>query len=166
VTGNSRWDGVGSIAIGLLLGCVAVVLAVEMKSLLIGESASPEVQRSIVAAIEEVPLIQQVIHLRTLHVGPETLLVAAKVAVRRGELAEAIAASIDEAERKIRAAVSIAGLIYLEPDLYEAIRQDSADPAVSAVRAARAAGNNAEPEDRDTRPEPGEQAGSGSQHGP
>jgi cation diffusion facilitator family transporter len=166
VTGNSRWDGVGSIAIGLLLGCVAVVLAVEMKSLLIGESASPEVQRSIVAAIEEVPLIQQVIHLRTLHVGPETLLVAAKVAVRRGELAEAIAASIDEAERKIRAAVSIAGLIYLEPDLYEAIRQDSADPAVSAVRAARAAGNNAEPEERDTRPEPGEQAGSGSQHGP
>jgi len=142
VTGDSRWDGAGSIAIGLLLGCVAVVLAVEMKSLLIGESASPEVQRSIVTAIEKVPMIDQVIHLRTLHVGPESLLVAAKVGVRRGELAESIAASIDEAERNIRATVPIAGLIYLEPDLYEATRQDSADPAVSAVRAARGAGGN------------------------
>jgi cation diffusion facilitator family transporter len=146
VTGDSRWDGAGSIAIGLLLGCVAVVLAVEMKSLLIGESASPEVQRSIVTAIENVSMIDQVIHLRTLHVGPESLLVAAKVGVRRGELAEAIAASIDEAERNIRATVPIAGLIYLEPDLYEATRQDSADPAVSAVRAARGAGGNTGPD--------------------
>ncbi len=108
-----------------------------MKSLLIGESASPDVQRAIVAAIEESPLIEQVIHLRTLHVGPESVLVAAKVAVRRGELAESIAASIDEAERRIRAAVPIAGLIYLEPDLYEAAREDASDPAVSAVRTAR-----------------------------
>ncbi len=137
VTGDGRWDGAGSIAIGALLGCVAVVLAVEMKSLLIGESASPEVQRAIVAAIEEAPLIEQIIHLRTLHVGPDSVLVAAKVAVRRGELAETIAAGIDEAERRIRAAVPVAGLIYLEPDLYEATRQDAADPAVSSVRAAR-----------------------------
>jgi divalent metal cation (Fe/Co/Zn/Cd) transporter len=156
VTGDSRWDGAGSIAIGLLLGSVAVVLAIEMKSLLIGESASPEVQRLIVAEIEDVPLIEQVIHLRTLHVGPESVLVAAKVAVRRGELAEAIAASIDEAERKIRAAVPVAGLIYLEPDLYEATRQDSADPAVSAVRAARAAGADGDPDEGDTRPAPGD----------
>jgi cation diffusion facilitator family transporter len=137
VTGDGRWDGAGSIAIGALLGCVAVVLAVEMKSLLIGESASPDVQRAIVAAIEESQLIEQVIHLRTLHVGPESVLVAAKVAVRRGELAETIAASIDEAERRIRAAVPIAGLIYLEPDLYEAAREDASDPAISAVRTAR-----------------------------
>jgi cation diffusion facilitator family transporter len=156
VTGDSRWDGAGSIAIGLLLGCVAVVLAIEMKSLLIGESASPEVQRLIVAEIEDVPLIDQVIHLRTLHVGPVSVLVAAKVAVRRGELAEAIAASIDEAERKIRAAVPVAGLIYLEPDLYEATRQDSADPAVSAVRAARAEGADVEPDERETTTASGE----------
>ena len=77
------------------------------------------------------------IHLRTLHVGPDSLLVAAKVAVRRGELAETITATIDDAERRIRAAAPIAGLIYLEPDLYEATRQDTSDPAVSAVRAAR-----------------------------
>lgn len=137
VTGDGRWDGAGSIAIGVLLGCVAAVLAVEMKSLLIGESASPEVQRAIVAAIEKAPQIEQVIHLRTLHVGPDSLLVAAKVAVKPSELAEDIAAAIDEAERRIRARVPIAGLIYLEPDLYEAARQDSADPAVRAVSAAR-----------------------------
>jgi cation diffusion facilitator family transporter len=172
VTGDGRWDGAGSIAIGLLLGCVAVVLAIEMKSLLIGESASPEVQQAIVTAIEEVPLIEQVIHLRTLHVGPESLLVAAKVAVRRGELAESITASIDEAERKVRAAAPIAGLIYLEPDLYEATRQDSADPAVSSVRAARAAGaidavaGDEGSGGRDTGNGPDEQADAGSPHGP
>jgi cation diffusion facilitator family transporter len=137
ITHDGRWDGAGSIAIGALLGCVAVVFAVEMKSLLIGESASPDMQRAIVAAIEGGPPIERVIHLRTLHVGPDSLLVAAKVAVRRGELAEAIAAGIDDAERRVRAVVPIAGLIYLEPDLYEATRQDAADPAVRAVRAAR-----------------------------
>jgi len=139
VTGDGRWDGAGSIAIGLLLGCVAAVLAVEMKSLLIGESASPDMQRAIVAAIEEGSQFEQVIHLRTLHVGPDSLLVAAKVGVQPGELAEAIAAKINDAERRIRARVPIAELIYLEPDLYEASRQDTTDPAVRAARAARAA---------------------------
>src|SRR5579859_3843304 len=125
LTHDGRWDGAGSIAIGVLLGCVAAVFAVEMKSLLIGESASPDVQQAIVAAIEGGPPIDRVIHLRTLHVGPDSLLVAAKVAVRPGELAEAIAAGIDAAEHRIREAVPIAGLIYLEPDLYEPARQDS-----------------------------------------
>jgi len=137
ITHDGRWDGAGSIAIGALLGCVAAVFAVEMKSLLIGESASPDVQRAIVAAIEDGPPIERVIHLRTLHVGPDSLLVAAKVAVRPGELAEAIAVGIDAAERRIRAGVPIAGLIYLEPDLYEPTRQDNTDPAVRAATAAR-----------------------------
>jgi cation diffusion facilitator family transporter len=137
ITHDGRWDGAGSIAIGALLGCVAVVFAVEMKSLLVGESASPDMQRAIVAAIEGGPQIERVIHLRTLHVGPDSLLVAAKVAVRPGEVAEAVAAGIDAAEQRIRAAVPIAGLIYLEPDLYEASRQDVSDPAVKAARAAR-----------------------------
>jgi len=137
ITGDGRWDGAGSIAIGILLGCVAAVLAVEMKSLLIGESASPDMQRAIVAAVEDGPQVDRVIHLRTLHVGPDSLLVAAKVAVRRGESAERIVAAIDDAERRIRAAVPIAGLIYLEPDLYEASRQDTTDPAVRAVTEAR-----------------------------
>src|SRR6266487_607016 len=112
VTGDGRWDGAGSIGIGLLLGCVAGILAVEMKSLLIGESASGDMQRSIVAAIENGPEIERVIHLRTMHVGPETLLVAAKIAVSRGDTAASIAAGIDAAERRIRAAVPIAELIF------------------------------------------------------
>jgi cation diffusion facilitator family transporter len=138
VTGDGRWDGGGSIAIGVLLACVAGVLAVEMKSLLIGESASREVQRAIVIAIEDGPEIERVIHLRTLHVGPETLLVAAKIAVRHSDTAASIAAGIDAAEGRIRAAAPIAELIFLEPDLFEASRLDATDPAVRAVRAVRA----------------------------
>jgi cation diffusion facilitator family transporter len=137
VTGNPRWDGVGSLAIGLLLGCVAIVLATEMKSLLIGESAAPDVQRAILAAIGEGAGIERVIHLRTLHVGPESLLVAAKIAVSPGQDAGGIAAAIDAAEQRVRAAVPIAGLIFLEPDLYAAARLDLTDPAVRAAQPSR-----------------------------
>jgi divalent metal cation (Fe/Co/Zn/Cd) transporter len=133
-TGDDRWDGAGSIAIGVLLACVAVVLAVEMKSLLIGESASPDAERKIVAAIESGAEGTRVIHLRTLHVGPDTLLVAAKIAVAECDSAASIAAGIDAAERRIRAAVPIAEHIFLEPDLYQAARLDAADPAVRAAR--------------------------------
>jgi hypothetical protein len=75
-----------------------------------------------------------VIHLRTLHVGPETLLVAAKIAVVGGDSAAQIARGIDAAERRIRAAVPIAQLIFLEPDLYRAAEDDPADPAIRAAR--------------------------------
>jgi cation diffusion facilitator family transporter len=134
ITGHPQCDGAGSLAIGLLLGCVAVILAVEMKSLLIGEAATTEVERAIDAALEAGPEVERVIHLRTMHVGPETLLVAAKIAVRAGDSAASIAAAIDGAERRIRAAVPIAQLIYLEPDLYQARRADETDPAVRAAR--------------------------------
>jgi len=140
ITGNSKWDGVGSLAIGVLLGCIAVILAIEMKSLLIGEAATTEAERSIVAALEAGPEVEQVIHLRTMHVGPETLLVAAKIAVRAGDSAASLAAAIDRAERRIRAAVPIAELIYLEPDLYQARRADETDPAVRAARRSRQRG--------------------------
>jgi cation diffusion facilitator family transporter len=133
-TGDARWDGAGSLAIGVLLGCVAWVLAVEMKSLLIGESASVDVEGQIVTAIEDGPEGDRVIHLRTLHVGPDTLLVAVKVAVAGSESAARIAAGIDAAERRIRTAVPIAVHIFIEPDLYRAGRVDPADPAVRAAR--------------------------------
>jgi cation diffusion facilitator family transporter len=136
ITHNGRWDGAGSIAIGVVLGAVAVVLAVEMKSLLIGESAGRDVERDIVAAIEGGPEVDGVIHLRTLHVGPETLLVAAKIAVVGSESAGQIARGIDAAERRIRAAVPIAQLIFLEPDLYRASSDDPDDPAIQAARRA------------------------------
>jgi cation diffusion facilitator family transporter len=134
ITRDGRWDGVGSLGIGVLLGCVAVILAIEMKSLLIGESASDDVERAIVRAIEDGPEVERVIHLRTLHLGPETLLVAAKIAVNPEQTAAAVVSGIDVAERRIRAAVPIAELIYLEPDVYQDGRADLTDPAVRAAR--------------------------------
>ncbi len=133
ITRDDRWDGAGSLAIGLLLGCVAAVLAVEMKSLLIGESASPGVEAAIVAAIEGGPEVERVIHLRTLHIGPDTLLVAAKIGVLHDDTAASVAAGIDAAERRIRAAVPAAEFIFLEPDVYQSSRTDTANPAVRAA---------------------------------
>jgi cation diffusion facilitator family transporter len=146
LTHDGRWDGAGSLAIGALLGFVAVVLAVETKSLLIGESADAATEGAIVAAIEAEPVFQRLIHLRTLHLGPETLLVAAKVAVRGADTAAAVAAAIDAAERRIRASVPIARMIFLEPDLYQGERLDTGDPAVRAARRSavlRSAGRSA-----------------------
>jgi cation diffusion facilitator family transporter len=116
-TGSGVWDGVGTLAIGALLVAVAVVLAVETKSLLVGEGADPAQQRAVEAAITAGDEVDRVIHLRTLHLGPDELLVAAKIAVRHGDTAAEIARGIDAAETRIRAAVPIATLIYLEPDL-------------------------------------------------
>ena len=134
VTHDDRWDGAGSLGIGVVLGFVAVILAIETKSLLIGESATADVERAIVAALEDGPEVERVIHLRTLHLGPETLLVAAKIAVSREQSAAAVVAGIDTAERRVRAAVPIAELIYLEPDVYQDSRADLTDPAVRAAR--------------------------------
>jgi cation diffusion facilitator family transporter len=134
ITGNGVWDGAGSLAIGVLLACVATVLAIEMKSLLIGEAASAEVERAIVTALEAGPEVVCVIHMRTLHMGPESLLVAAKISVRGADSAAVIAAGIDAAERRVRTAVPIAEMIYLEPDIYRESRADATDPAIRAVR--------------------------------
>jgi cation diffusion facilitator family transporter len=128
ITGNGVWDGVGSIAIGVLLAFVAVVLAVETKSMLIGESAVGEIEKRITAELESVEEVDRVIHLRTLHVGPEELLVAAKIAVARDDTAAEVARGIDAAERRIRQAVPMARHIYLEPDLDRA--RTKADPTL------------------------------------
>ena len=133
ITGNGRWDGAGSLAIGALLGTAAAILAVEMKSLLIGEAASPEVQQLIVAALEDGPDAVRVIHMRTVHISPDSLLVAAKIAVRESDTGAQVAAGIDAAERRIRAAVPIARTIYLEPDIYRPAQADQTDPSVRAV---------------------------------
>jgi cation diffusion facilitator family transporter len=117
VTGDGVWDGVGSVAIGLLLAFVAVVLAVETKSMLIGESAVGEIEKKITAELESVEEIDRVIHMRTLHMGPEELLVAAKIAVARDDTAADVARAIDAAESRIREAVPMARHIYIEPDL-------------------------------------------------
>jgi len=134
LTHDGRWDGAGSLAIGLLLGVAAAILAMEMKSLLIGESASTDVQRRIVAALEDGPEIARVIHMRTVHMAPDSVLVAAKVAVREDDSAAQITTGIDTAERRVRTAVPIATTIYLEPDIYRPAKADESDPAIRAVQ--------------------------------
>ncbi|MGE5829523.1 MAG: cation diffusion facilitator family transporter [Micromonosporaceae bacterium] len=117
-TGDGIWDGLGTVAIGVLLVTVAIVLAVEMKSLLIGESATADQVVRIEQAVTAAPGVERIIHMRTLHLGPEELLVAVKVAVPREAHAGEVAHAIDSAESRIRAAVPIARVIYVEPDIY------------------------------------------------
>ncbi|WP_426244812.1 cation diffusion facilitator family transporter [Nocardioides sp. LHG3406-4] len=128
LTGNYYFDVGGTAMIGILLVVVAVVLAIETKSLLLGESATPESRQRIVAALAAVPAIERVIHMKTLHLGPEELLVAAKIGVRAGESAQDVADAIDAAEEAIRAAEPVATAIYLEPDIF----RDGHAPEVSA----------------------------------
>jgi cation diffusion facilitator family transporter len=137
-TGNGRWDGVGSLGIGALLATAAVILAIEMKSLLIGESASSDVQRRIVAALEDGPELVQVIHLRTVHIGPDSVLVTAKVAVRESDSAVQLTAGINAAEDRVRVAVPIAQTIYLEPDIYQPDKADQADPSIRSAQSGHA----------------------------
>jgi cation diffusion facilitator family transporter len=122
LTGNPAWDGVGSIGIGLLLGVIAVVLMIETHSLLIGEGATGDEERAIRAALEQTDNIDRVIHLRTQYLGPEQMLVGAKIAVPPSTELATVAATIDAAEAAIREAVPTADLIYLEPDLDRASR--------------------------------------------
>ena len=117
VTDEPRWDGIGTLAIGLLLGVVAVVLAVEMKSLLIGEAATRSSVDAIREALVDGVAVMRVIHLKTMHLGPEELLVAAKIAVDPALGLPEVARAIDEAEVRVRAAEPIARQLYLEPDL-------------------------------------------------
>jgi cation diffusion facilitator family transporter len=117
VTGSAMWDGVGSSLIGLLLGALAIVLATEMKSLLIGESASDDDLTAIEEAIDQAPAVCELIHLRTEHLGPEELLVGAKIEFEATLTLAELAVSIDDVERRIRAAVPAARVIYLEPDI-------------------------------------------------
>ena len=117
VTGNGVWDGVGAMAVGGLLVVIAVFLAMEMAAMLVGEAALPEEVTSIEAALESSDGVLRVIHLRTLHVGPDELLVAAKIAVAHSDTGLQIAADIDSAEAALRAAVPSARYIFLEPDI-------------------------------------------------
>jgi cation diffusion facilitator family transporter len=110
-------DGVGTLAIGLLLLGVAVVLAIESKSLLLGESASPIDAARIEAALLNSDDVERVIHLRTIHLSPDEILVAAKIAVRHDSTAVSVARAIDAAEARIRVGVPLAKFIYLEPDI-------------------------------------------------
>ncbi|NEB09125.1 cation diffusion facilitator family transporter [Streptomyces coelicoflavus] len=129
LTGDGVWDGIGTLCIGILLILIALVLAVETKSLLLGEAAGADAVRQIEAAAVAGDTVTGIIHMRTLHLGPEELLVAAKIAVRHDGTATEIASAIDAAESRIREAVPIARVIYLEPDIYsESEAAKGADP--------------------------------------
>jgi cation diffusion facilitator family transporter len=131
-TGNSLWDGIGTMCIGTLLVLIAIVLAAETKSLLLGEAAGAEQVAKIRAAVVDGDTVARLIHMRTLHLGPEELLVAAKIAVRHENTAAEIAAAINAAEDRIRTAVPIARVIYLEPDLYDEAREVAGTGAAKA----------------------------------
>jgi cation diffusion facilitator family transporter len=117
VTGNPRWDGVGTLAIGVLLGAIASVLGVKMKSLLIGEGASEADLAVITGALLDDPLLRRLIHIRTLYLGPDELLVAAKLAVDPAATLGAVAKAIDAGEARVRALLPVAQVIYVEPDV-------------------------------------------------
>ncbi|WP_327183395.1 cation diffusion facilitator family transporter [Streptomyces sp. NBC_01334] len=118
LTDDGVWDGIGTLCIGVLLVLIALVLAAETKSLLLGEAATSEDLRKIEAAVVDGDTVTRVIHMRTLHLGPEELLVAAKIAVQHDDTASQVATAINAAEARIRTAVPIARVIYLEPDIY------------------------------------------------
>ncbi|MFC8957317.1 cation diffusion facilitator family transporter [Streptomyces sp. NPDC057101] len=129
-TGDGVWDGIGTLCIGVLLIVIAIVLAAETKSLLLGESAGVEDVKKIEDAVVDGDTVTRLIHMRTLHLGPEELLVAAKIAVRHDESATEVANAINAAEERIRAAVPIARVIYLEPDIYsETAASNGVNPA-------------------------------------
>ena len=120
VSGNPRWDGAGSLGIGVLLIVVAVVLVVEMGSLLVGEGARPEVVARIRASIEGFPRVRRCIHLRTEHQSPEEIVVATKVEFDPDLSIAELARTIDELEVAIRAVEPRATMIFVEPDVYRA----------------------------------------------
>jgi divalent metal cation (Fe/Co/Zn/Cd) transporter len=117
VTDEPRWDAAGSLGIGILLVVIALVLATEMKSLLIGESASPSDEQAIRGAIEGSPAVRRLIHMRTEHLGPDELLVAAKLEFDGNLSFAALADAVNATETRLRGAVPAARVIYLEPDL-------------------------------------------------
>lgn len=120
ITGEPRWDAVGSLAIGVLLIAIAGILAVEMKSLLIGEAAAVEVEEVITKALMGSPEVRRIIHMKTMHLGPEEILLAVKIEFNNALSVTQLAEAIDDAERRARNATGATLMIYVEPDISRA----------------------------------------------
>jgi len=118
ITGNPVFDAIGTLMIGTLLILIAIVLGIETKSLLVGEGATDADHRRIVEAIADGPEVHKLIHIKTLYLGPDELLVAAKLGFASDAPLVHVAADIDRVEARIREAVPTARVIYLEPDIY------------------------------------------------
>jgi cation diffusion facilitator family transporter len=117
LTHDPIWDAIGTLAIGGLLVLVAVVLGIETSSLLVGEGATEKDNSKIAAAIRATKGVHDIIHMKTLYLGPDELMVAAKIAVKATDSAKDVANIIDVAEANIRKEVHAAQVIYLEPDI-------------------------------------------------
>lgn len=132
ITGNPIFDALGTLMIGALLVLIAIVLGIETKSLLVGEGASDADHRAIVAAIESGPEVEKIIHIKTLYLGPDELLIAAKLGFVANRLLRDVAEDIDIIEARVRAAVPIATVLYLEPDIYRP-ELEGARPATDSI---------------------------------
>src|SRR5690606_2979375 len=119
VTGDGVWDGVGTVAIGLLLAVIAAILAIETKSLLIGEGADPDTARRIVEALESVEQVQHLVESGAVSMGPDELRLAARIAVHHGDAGADVARGIDAPGARVRAQIPEAKMIYPEPALSE-----------------------------------------------
>jgi cation diffusion facilitator family transporter len=123
LTGDAVWDGLGTLAIGVLLVSISIVLTIEMKSLLIGEAATDENVAALLDAVSSVGDVTRVIDLRTQHIGPDELLVVAKIEFARSLTNPELSAAIDRTEAALRESVPLRMQIYLEPDLYDTKRE-------------------------------------------
>ena len=132
LTGNGYWDVAGTAAIGVLLVVIAIILALEMSSLLIGEGAGRTDVERIEGALVAHPRVRRLIHMKTLYLGPEELLVAAKLDLGESTSAEEVAQAIDAVELQVRQSVPVARVIYLEPDVYRADYRPEERPAPPA----------------------------------
>lgn len=121
LTGNSDFDAYGTIAIGVLLLVIAIFLMIEMKGLLIGETAEPEQEAAIRRAVETSPSVRRVIHMRTQHLRPEDILVGIKVDLEPHLDVSGVAMAINEAETAVRKAVPMVKIVYVEPDVARAV---------------------------------------------
>lgn len=128
ITGNAVWDAIGTLVIGMLLVLIAVILGIETKSLLVGEGARLADADAIRAAIDGSPRVRSLIHLKTLYLGPEELLVAAKIALDPEQRLADVASTIDAIEAEVRRAVPVARVIYLEPDVLHEPGKPPSDP--------------------------------------
>lgn len=117
ITHNPKWDAVGSVAIGLLLIVVAAILAIEMKSLLIGETASQEEIEVIRSTVAHDSRVLRVMYVQTQHLGPDTLLVGIKVEFSHHLAMSAISNAIDDLEALVRDVLPSARYIFIEPDI-------------------------------------------------
>jgi cation diffusion facilitator family transporter len=129
ITGNTVFDAIGTLMIGTLLILIAIILGIETKSLLVGEGATEADHRRIVDAIEAGLEVQRIIHIKTLYLGPDELLVAAKLGFPSDAPLAQVASHIDHVEQRVRAAVPTARVIYFEPDIYRP--DDGAAPPTS-----------------------------------